>query len=586
MPTPIFSRSAGTPKAIGHFGRKRLLLLSALLLLVGGIGFAHYAEAGATQFRLFATNGAQASSVYFSFSTDADTYQPGQIITVTLNIHSDDSPQGDGCTSVYLSTNGSSYTANLAGCYPIGSFPSGLTYTYTIAAPSSPGSFNLSISTRLDGYSVPAVQSIPLTVAAPTAPTVSISANPVSFTQGGSTTLSWTTTNATSCTASGDWSGSKAVPNGTQVVTPASSGIFNYTLTCTGLGGSTQNTANVTVVGNPCYATTISNCSLPLTPSGGSGGSCASGYTQGSCNYTCTNSTWYINFNSCALPAPATTFSASPNPVAYNTASTLTWSSTGATSCTAGGPWSNTNPPTGNSLNGSGLTNPLTAPTTFTFQCTGPGGTSPLQSVTVNVNPAPTCANGANNYPTCNTCTAPLAWNGSSCVTPSCSVTTASPSAVNIGDTITLNWNCNTSSCQAITNSDGFTTGGSPNSTGTAIPTANDVPSVKYGMTCGGKTFYFNPVTVYAPSAAINATPTRVKTGGSTTISWSSTDVKSCSVTKNGVAWMTGLYNLGVPDTNITRQTVYVITCTPKVGNNQVPPSTAIVDIAPVFQEF
>ncbi|MDO8481976.1 MAG: SPRY domain-containing protein [bacterium] len=50
-------------------------------------------------------------------------------------------------------------------------------------------------------------------------------------------------------------------------------------------------------------------------------------------------------------PRPTATISASPNPIASGERSTLTWGSTDATSCTAGGPWSNVNniftPPSG-----------------------------------------------------------------------------------------------------------------------------------------------------------------------------------------------------------------------------------------------
>ncbi|MFZ2167450.1 MAG: hypothetical protein WAV50_01110, partial [Minisyncoccia bacterium] len=78
----------------------------------------------------------------------------------------------------------------------------------------------------------------------------------------------------------------------------------------------------------------------------------------------------------CPVPAaPTATLSVSPSSVAYNGRPTLTWSSTNATSCTApSGNWSNSG-----TLSGNGLTDPLTSNTTFTFQCTGPGGTSALQ---------------------------------------------------------------------------------------------------------------------------------------------------------------------------------------------------------------
>lgn len=53
-----------------------------------------------------------------------------------------------------------------------------------------------------------------------------------------------------------------------------------------------------------CPATTIGNCNLPNTSSGGTAGSCASGYTQGGCSYTCNNGNWNSNGNSCAIPPP------------------------------------------------------------------------------------------------------------------------------------------------------------------------------------------------------------------------------------------------------------------------------------------
>ena len=55
------------------------------------------------------------------------------------------------------------------------------------------------------------------------------------------------TTNATTCTASGGWSGSKAT-SGSQTLTNLTS-TATYTLTCTGTGGSGSNSATVTVTG-------------------------------------------------------------------------------------------------------------------------------------------------------------------------------------------------------------------------------------------------------------------------------------------------------------------------------------------------
>lgn len=81
-----------------------------------------------------------------------------------------------------------------------------------------------------------------------------------------------------------------------------------------------------------------------------------------------------------AAPAamPTTSLSITPLSVRSGDRATLTWASTNATSCTAGGLWSNAG-----KLSGSGLTNPIISNTTFTLLCSGPGGVSPLQSVTV-----------------------------------------------------------------------------------------------------------------------------------------------------------------------------------------------------------
>jgi hypothetical protein len=77
-----------------------------------------------------------------------------------------------------------------------------------------------------------------------TAPTVNISANPATVSSGSSSTLTWSSTNTTSCTASGAWTGSQAT-SGTLAVSPTSTS--TYTLSCTGAGGSTNGSATVTV---------------------------------------------------------------------------------------------------------------------------------------------------------------------------------------------------------------------------------------------------------------------------------------------------------------------------------------------------
>ncbi len=77
------------------------------------------------------------------------------------------------------------------------------------------------------------------------APTMTFLVWPPSVPPGGSAKLAWITTNGTTCTASNGWSGSKAL-TGTQVITNITTAT-TYTLACTGPGGTTTQSANVTI---------------------------------------------------------------------------------------------------------------------------------------------------------------------------------------------------------------------------------------------------------------------------------------------------------------------------------------------------
>jgi hypothetical protein len=86
-----------------------------------------------------------------------------------------------------------------------------------------------------------------VTTTASTTPTVSLGASPTSVSSGGSSTLTWSSTNATSCTAGGGWSGSKAT-SGT-ASTGALSASSSYNLTCTGSNNTSANASTTVSVG-------------------------------------------------------------------------------------------------------------------------------------------------------------------------------------------------------------------------------------------------------------------------------------------------------------------------------------------------
>ena len=181
-----------------------------------------------------------------------------------------------------------------------------------------------------DSYS-PVMLIRPPTSGTPAIPTVSISATPSTITTGAATTLGWSSTDATSCTASGAWSGARATA-GAELVS-ALSVTSTFTITCTGTGGSASQSVTVTV-------------------------------TSGT-------------------PVPTVSLSASPISVSSGGSSILTWSSTNATSCTASGAWSGSK-----ATSGSQSTGALNTSNTYTLSCSGSGGNA-SQSVTVSVGTPP-----------------------------------------------------------------------------------------------------------------------------------------------------------------------------------------------------
>jgi len=89
---------------------------------------------------------------------------------------------------------------------------------------------------------------------APPAPTITLSADKSAVDPGGTVKLTWTSTNATSCTASGGswsghWTGAQAASNSD--TSPAISAAATFTLSCDGLGGSSSKSVTVGVNAAP-----------------------------------------------------------------------------------------------------------------------------------------------------------------------------------------------------------------------------------------------------------------------------------------------------------------------------------------------
>jgi len=175
------------------------------------------------------------------------------------------------------------------------------------------------------------------------APVVTLTASASGVLTGGSVTLQWTSSYAQSCTATGGWSGDE--PTTGSQDTAALTATTQFTLTCTGTGGSTSQSVTITVT---------------------------------------------------AAATPSVMLTASPSSVASGGTSTLTWSSSDVTSCTASGGWSGTL-----ATSGSQTTAELTTPTTYSITCTGADGSVSDSALVAISSGAPT--NGTASRPSYNT---------------------------------------------------------------------------------------------------------------------------------------------------------------------------------------
>src|SRR5271165_1076103 len=238
------------------------------------------------------------------------------------------------------------------------------------------------------------------------APTVSLSASPTSVPYTESSTLTWTSANATACSGTGKGF-SPSGTSGSLAVTPIAT--TTYGVTCTGAGGSASQSVTVALTGAPklTIGMTVASTgttyvwSTPSTSTSAigvealgnegtviGGPASANGLTWWQVAFADDLTGWafqsgptYQNGLAPASPtAPTLSFSANPPSVAPGASSTLSWSSTNATNCSGVG-----FSPSGAS--GSLLVSP-TVSTTYSITCTGSGG-STVQSAAVIVNPPP-----------------------------------------------------------------------------------------------------------------------------------------------------------------------------------------------------
>jgi len=271
-------------------------------------------------------------------------------------------------------------------------------------------------------------------------PSVTLATNKTALNPGGSIELTWQSDDATACTASGGWSGAKAL-DGREVIEGIAKGNRTYTLSCRGVGGTTRKSVTVAV-----------------------------------------------------SPEPTVTLSASPSSVLAGKTVSLRWSSKDATACVASGDWAGAR-----EKSGSAVVGPLTdAAYNYALKCTGPGGTGAASTI-VQVVPPPTVALYLN----------------SEVVAP--------------GASVTLDWSStDATSCRAS----GPGWSGTKPSSGREVLTGLTRGKKAYSITCtggGGSAKDARSLDVVAPpSLTFAASASDVATGKTVSLRWSSKDATSC----------------------------------------------------------
>jgi hypothetical protein len=223
-------------------------------------------------------------------------------------------------------------------------------------------------------------------------PYLSFSADPATVALGEKALLTWAGLNVRKCSASGDWEGSK--PTEGYYQTAPIDGPKTYTLKCNKRGGSVEKTLVVSVIEPPEEP-------VPTTP---------------------------------PEPEPAPTpppepepvpvvvpvvvsLSAAPMEIVSGETAMLSWSSSGADSCSGSPNLGDNLPPSGSHTSGA-----LSSDTSFTMTCSGSGG-SDSQTVMISVLPPPPASN--------------------------LQLSSSSPTA-RAGESITLSWSgTSVSNCQA-----------------------------------------------------------------------------------------------------------------------------------------
>ncbi|HXA92016.1 MAG TPA: hypothetical protein VNU73_02115, partial [Steroidobacteraceae bacterium] len=194
-------------------------------------------------------------------------------------------------------------------------------------------------------------------------PTLNLSVMPNTIVAGQTATVSWNTTNATTCSATGAWSGAQPA-DGNLAVSPNTLGQSTFVLDCTGPGGSMSQSVVLTVspaVGVNLSPATVAvgqaaslSWSAPMLNACSASGSWSGPQAStGTLQLLPTVPGSYAYTLSCSVPGggsisqtatlavtPLVSLNAATSSLQLGQGTVLTWSATGATTCSATGVWS------------------------------------------------------------------------------------------------------------------------------------------------------------------------------------------------------------------------------------------------------
>lgn len=435
------------------------------------------------------------------------------------------------------------------------------------------------------------------------APTASISQSVSTADSGTTFTVSWSSTNATSCTVTrvrpdglvtNPWA---AGTSGSLPATPTYPGTYTWSNTCTGPGG-TSNTATISHVvtcpsgtepsadGTGCVQIPVSLADLTAGDTTISPTSVVAGQSE-SFSATVSNigdgsASNFPNIFQVANSAKTVTIAM----VNANTVSSLSSGAStglsGSYTFTAAGTYNvracaDNNSSWAGSIDESNEGNNCGAWKVVTVLCVA--------------NQGAVCSSAANSCGQTNTgtvqcdssCSAAVPSN-STC--PPTVTLSASPNPINQGQSTKLFWSStNATSC---TSAGGFSTGGATTNPPGGVSTGVLLQDSTYQITCSNASGTSAPaqvtVTVIQPEVNIGAEPPRVTvSGGSSILSWSSVLMSSCNVTgPNGFSQSS---ISGSATIIVTGQATYSISCTPTGGGAAIVRQVT-VNVEPFFQEF